>query len=351
MNREISEFPPDSVEGSVPDVATARALLKERDQACLDLIAQRKAQYLERFDDIDQSFLEHAENAFVLAYTRFATRHGSWGDDFHAYHNEAHTREIFGRRIDSLCAAEGAGELDGKDWILLSLFSATHDLRQREQPRWKDGVGANERASIHESFRILALAGFDPGDDKEVFAALGMMIAGSTFDTSGASQNLNSTEAVTGGGALAPILVERMSEHHRDWQEHTDLVRRARLTLIASDLDTANVGERFPLFAESAARLCREREMRLNRKDLGASSAPHVLGFLTGGQEHYFYNLHQFDSTLGVATFGARKEKNAPLVHAMTERMRSRFGDQPSGVTGAEIIDTFLATAEELEAS
>ena len=43
-------------------------------------------------------------------------------------------------------------------------------------------VGGNEAASIAETFRILSSCGFDPARDRELFVALELMIAGSTFD-------------------------------------------------------------------------------------------------------------------------------------------------------------------------
>ncbi len=54
--------------------------------------------------------------------------------------------------------------------------------------------------------------------------------------------------------------------------------------------------EPFHQFATSAENLCREREMLSGRSlDAGESALP-VLGFLTDGQDRFFFDLHRFQS-------------------------------------------------------
>jgi hypothetical protein len=131
------------------------------------------------------------------------------------------------------------------------------------------------------------------------------------------------------------------------WRADPQLVRATELALIASDLDTANVGERFAELAASAARLAAEREMRSGRALSSADSGKPVLGFLTDGQERYFFDLHRYCSALGNAVFGKGKEFNAPRVRGLAAALRARFGSRPAGsYTGREVIDAHLALAE-----
>ena len=342
-------FPPDAVEREIPDVETAERLLGERDPSFLRYIGQRRAHFERLFGDAHRTLLDRAEKALKVAYARFARRHGTWGDDLHHYHNERHAVEILADRLDYLCDRATPEALPPRDWVMLTLFGAMHDLRQREKPDLEQLVGANERATIDEAHRIFELAGFDPDADRDVYDDLDMMIAGSTFHTQPRrNPDINPAEAASSAGALAPTLVKLLDRDQPGWQQDPELEHRVRLTLIASDLDTANVAEPIIKLAKSAVRLCKEIEYRCGR-DLGTESAAPVLGFLTRGQEAYFFELHQFDSELGAEVLGAMKEKNATLVKALTGHIREVFGDQPEpGTTGSEIIDEFMHKASEL---
>ena len=80
-----SSYPPDASELALPDVAAARRLLESRRPD----IPQRLAAIAQRFD-LDPRALDAA----VLGTARLAHRHGSLGQDFHAYHNETHVLEV-----------------------------------------------------------------------------------------------------------------------------------------------------------------------------------------------------------------------------------------------------------------
>ena len=343
-------FPPDEVELAVPDAATADALLTERDPSFQRYVGQRRARFEKLFGAEDhKELLDRAEQALRIAYARFALRHGTWGEDLHDYHNESHAVEILSGRIDYLCDRAGPERLPPRDWVLLTLFGAMHDLRQREKPDPDRLVGANESASIEECHRILDAVGFDREADKATYADLEMMIAGSTFNTAPKKNpNVTPAEAATSAGALAPLLVLRLDQEKPNWRDDPELRHRVRLTLISSDLDTANVSEPILKFSKSAVRLCKEIEYRCGR-DLGNESAVPVFNFLTKGQEAYFFDLHQFDSELGTEVLGAMKEKNAPVVTALVEHMREKYAGGPGDdVTGREIIDEFMHKASEL---
>src|SRR5690606_29309588 len=194
-------------------------------------------------------------------------------------------------------------------------------------------VGGNEAASIAETFRILERCGFRPGDDRDLYVALELMIAGSTFDTRGSGHGHghghgDGEQAVAAGGALARSLGVWLDVERPDWTGDPAARRGERLARLAADLDTANVGEPFPLLAESALRLCRERERRAGRPLGKTSSALSCLGFLSRGQTIYFFDLHRFCSREGERAFGAQKARNAPVVRRVSQALIDRFEDQ-----------------------
>ncbi len=341
------DFPPDEVERQVPDVASARALVNERRPDVPVLLKRRRAVYHDFYGEPAHQYLERAESATLLALARMGVRHGSFGSDFHSYHNENHALEILDRRLGRVLGQEGVQALPGRDWLALSLFATCHDLRQRETVEFSHGIGNNEAASIAETFRILEVAGFRAQEHEELFVALEIMIAGSTFDASPRSSAYNVAEIVTTGGPLAPRLATELDTARPGWREEPLLERALNLALIASDLDTANVGERFAEFAQSAARLAAEREMRAGRSLNSPESGAPVLGFLTDGQERYFFDLHRFCSDLGTSVFGQGKDYNAPRVRELAGELRRRFGGRTAGsYTGDEVLHSHLTLAE-----
>jgi len=342
-------YPEDAIEQEIPDTATAKRMLAAKDPSFLRYSQQRRATFEKTFGDGYTELLDRAERALLIAYARFARRHGTWSDDLHAYHNEGHAVEILADRINYLCDKAGAERLPPQDWVLLTLFGAMHDLRQRETPDPEGLVGANERASIQEAHRILSVAGFDPKTYVDLYRSIDSMIAGSTFHVQ-PKQNpfMVPAEAAVSCGALAPMLVRQLEQDNPDWRDEPELVDRVRVTLVASDLDTANVAEPMIKFARSAVRLCKEIEYRSGR-DLGLESAKGVLFFLTVGQESYFFNLHEFDSEIGREVLGAMKQSNAPMIRQLCDHMREKFGDEPApDVTGQMVIDEFMHKASEI---
>jgi len=345
-----AHFAADEVELNIPDAETAERLLAERDPSFLRYCSLRRSLFEKTFGENHDDFLNKAQRALMIAYARFASRHGTWGTDLHHYHNEGHAVEILADRLNYLCERAGADRLNPEDWVLLTLFAAMHDLRQRETPDLEALVGANEKASIEEAHRILNAAGFCAEEDHEFYGDLDMMIAGSTFHVQAKTNpNISPPEAASSCGALAPMLVRQMDQDQTGWQDDPKLARRVRLTLIASDLDTANVAEPLIKFAKSAVRLCKEIEFRCQRDVNTDASAKAVRFFLTRGQESYFFELHQFDSELGNEILGPMKEKNAPLIRTLCEHIRSAYEEEPeAGVTGKMIIDEFMHKASEI---
>ena len=346
-------FPPDEVERQIADVASARAIVTERRPDVAALFERRRAVYRMSYGEPAHTYLERAENATVLALARFGMRHGTFGRDFHAYHNEDHALEILDRRLGRVLGQIGVKALAWRDWLALTLFASCHDLRQREATEYVQSIGNNEAASIAETHRILDIAGFDPVADRELYLALEIMIAGSTFDARPAPANaavqpeFNTAEAVTMGGPLAPKIAAQFDQTQPGWRDDPTMVRAVELALIASDLDTANVGESFTDLAESAARLGAEREMRAGRSLGDPASGPPMLSFLTNGQERYFFELHRFCSDLGRSVYAEDKNRNAPKVRRLSQALRDRFAGRPAGsYNGADVLTAHITLAE-----
>jgi hypothetical protein len=315
-----SSYPPDASERALPDVAAARRLLA----ASRPDIPERLGAIAQRFG-VDPRALDAA----ILGTARLALRHGSLGQDFHAYHNETHVLEVGERRLLRMLAGMGEQAPGPEDIAALLLFAACHDLRQREPFDFPGPVGGNEAASSAETFRILDACGFDRAADRGLYVALELMITGSTFDakpTSAADPQTDELPTVA-GGALARGLHLWLDASVPRWRENAAARRGERLARLAADLDTANVGEEFEQLCETALRLCREREMRAGRRLDGAASAQPCLGFLGAGQEYYFYELHQFSSREGERVFGPQKASNGPRVRATTAALHARFAD------------------------
>lgn len=340
-----SDYAPDAVERDLPDPLSGRAVVIRHRPDVVQFLADRHEELRAEFGDAIEPMLVRADAALTLSLARFGCRHGSWGEDFHHYHNENHALEILDGRIGRLMQHAGLAAMTGGDWIALSLFATCHDLRQREQVDFDRAVGNNEAASIAETFRILDASGFDRDRDRRLYLDLELMIAGSTFDARPAASRprYNSAEAATTGGALASRMEPYLDQSLPGWREDADIVHAVELGRLASDLDTANVAEEFPWLAESASRLCQEREMRSERDLRAMESAGPCLGFLSSGQERYFFELHRFCSPLGEATFASTKAENAAKVRALSQALQARFTSEDKGppTSGLDVVREF----------
>jgi hypothetical protein len=326
-------YPPDASELALPDALSARRLLGEKHPDVLSRLSQVAVRL-----GADQRTLD----ATVLGTARLALRHGSLGEDFHAYHNETHVLEVAESRLLRLIANMGGAALDAADVATLMMFAACHDLRQREVIDVPGPVGGNEAASIAETIRILRSCGFDVDADREQYLALELMIAGSTFDARPVTAVDPRTEQLPDivGGAFARGLSLWLDSSYPRWREDADARRGERLARLAADLDTANVGEDFVQLCETALRLCREREMRAGRGLDSPHSALPCLNFLGPGQEYYFFELHRFSSREGDAVFGPQKQVNGAAVTSTTAALLARFNGQPP-IDGAAVLAAF----------
>jgi hypothetical protein len=326
-------YAPDDTERAVPDAAAARRLLDEH----VPDVRERMSAMATRIGADART-----EAAILLGTARLGHRHGSFGTDFHDYHNERHVLELADRRLARLLEHD-VTPMPVDDASALMLFAACHDLRQRETRDVPGPVGGNEAASSAECFRILESCGFDPVADRHQFVALELMIAGSTFDARPAppADPHGAELASIAGGALARGLFLWLDAEVPEWRLDQDARRGERLGRMAADLDTANVGEEFGLLCESALRLCREREMRMGRRLDAPESGPPCLGFLGMGQVHYFFELHRFCSREGERVFGPQKQVNSAHVRATSKALGERFSPGPPP-NGQAVIDAFI---------
>lgn len=342
---EPQNCPPDEVETRIPDVATATALLKDQHSTILWWLTERRDQYAARFGD--NPLLEKSIDAAVISLARVSTRHGSLGEDHHHYHDEIHPTALLGRLFRIYDSPRG-NEIDTHERLYLATFACAHDLRQRAGNQvGTDGVGGNERASADEWRRIMDIVGFDRDKDADVYELTTLMIHGTTFNT-GFGPEADKWPL----GALAPRLVADITAQHADWQERPELRRQLKLIPLAADIDTGSVADPFEDYALEATNLAREMEGRKGNGVLDASTAPGVLGFLTDGQERFFFELQQFNSDIARDVFAETKEANSRRLKELSGWMRENYSDAASDgrATGEDIVSAFLDKARQIAA-
>ena len=91
-------YPTDAIERALPDREAALTLLRERRPDLVDSLAEVASRH-----GADPRALDAA----WLGTARLGLRHGSFGPDVHAYHNETHVLEVGHRRL--LRLVEGLG--------------------------------------------------------------------------------------------------------------------------------------------------------------------------------------------------------------------------------------------------
>ena len=328
----------DASESALPDAKAARQLLAQKRP---DIISRLETRILSVASGKPTAkYLDAA----LLGTARLGLRHGSFGSDFHHYHNEDHVLDLAERRLGRMIEQCGLDAMPPEDWLALILFSACHDLRQRETKDAPGPVGGNEASSISETFRILNVCGFDPIKDRPAYVALELMIAGSTFDPRLSEASLDTVNLT--GGALARSLGLWLDGVKPTWRQDHDARRGERLGRMAADIDTANVGEDFNLLGRSALQLAEEQLMRRGLSPEQPESAEQALSFLSYGQQHYFFDLHRFSSREAERVFGPQKRANSEKVRSTSVALAAHFQSSPA-TNGRVIMDAFAALCAE----
>lgn len=327
----------DASESALPDAAAARSLLARHRPDIVTRLEQLIATVAAGLDTSKYT------DAILLGTARLGLRHGSFGTDFHHYHNQDHVLDLAERRLGRMLDHCGLQIMPAEDWLALILFAACHDLRQRETKDAAGPVGGNEASSVAETFRILDVCGFDRQAERAVYVAMELMIAGSTFDPRLREPSPDTVNLT--GGAFARSIGLWLDGIKPSWREDGDARRGERLGRLAADIDTGNVGENFHLLGRSALQLVEEQLMRRGLSPEQPESAEQALNFLSNGQLHYFFDLHRFSSREAEQVFGPQKLANAEKVRTSGAALIAHFQQAPAA-NGRAVMTAFAALCD-----
>ncbi len=347
MKMKSHRYPPDEIETDIADVSTARMYLHRHHTAILETVRRRRGAFLRLFGHKHKEMAQKTYGAGLICLARMAARLGTTADQHYNYHDELHPIDLLDHMLILLRTSD-AEHITPPEWMFLFIFSAAHDLRQ-EYPGYDDnGVGNNECASADEALRILELAGFDRDQEYPMFEVIEWMIHGTTF-------LLDEMELVGntfGPGALAPKLAEKIRASGQSFGSFSN-EQVAELVLLAADIDTANVAEPIDQFAEQSESLCREFHKLQGISLSSPESGKTTFGFLTRGQEQYFFKSQKFNSKVASSALSESKartgEQLRELIAWLEERFRGELEHEPQLNTGEHVLQAFLGHAIELE--
>ena len=347
MNMNSDRYPADEIEGEIADVTTARMYLHRHHTAVLETVRRRRGAFLRLFGDKHKVMAQKTYGAGLICLARMAARLGTTADQHYNYHDELHPIDLLDHML-ILLRSDSAGAVTPPEWMFLFVFSAAHDLRQGFPGYDDDGIGNNERASADEAMRILELSGFDRAADYPMFEVIEWMIHGTTF-LLGEMELGNGT---FGPGALAPKISEKIrAEGNSFGYLSNDQV--AELVMLAADIDTANVAQPIDQFAEQSESLCREFHKLQGISLNSAASGKSAFGFLTRGQEQYFFNSQRFNSRVADNALSKSKARTGKQLRELIAWLEVRFADElenePDLNTGEHVLQAFLGHAIELE--
>ena len=269
------------------------------DQA-LSLLDKQLPQYKEKFDNwqnwhqsitSDKQIQEIVSQVLIISYARMALRNGSLSPNPRSYHNEQHIDDLLGRLMHISKLPE-SNSMPDYGWSLLSLFMSSHDLRQSESTDNDDIIGHNEQASYQELLRLIITIDKNKVLRPEHKELLKLMIHGSTFGEG---------RDVAGNiyqGNLVKYILEKIA--------YFDDIDK-EIAYLACDIDTANVAAHLKDYAQSSIDVYNEIQT-ISTEEISAQF------FFGEQQEQYFFELQQFNSSLGSIAFAKNKSNNAPMV-------------------------------------
>ena len=312
-------FPPDLIEERIASMAQAEALLHNRATASDNSLRLWYQWYEPRVRD--KHVRKLTKKIVTVAYARMALRNGSLSLNPTSYHSEKHIDDLF-KRLIKISALQESSEIPDYGWTLLSLFVSCHDLRQSETPNVSDCVGSNEQASFQELLRLLEK--YDTKDliTKEHRNVLKLMIHGSTF---GRSEDNRGN--IYNGKLLKYLLVDNTEFSDTDIE----------LAYIACDIDTANVAADLKDYARSSINVYNEIQ----------NVSPSMISarkFFGEQQEQFFFELQKFDSKLCGLAFEMGKEKNAPLVKQISQKIKQL----DNTLTNDEVVKRYVSLVKSL---
>ncbi len=265
----------------------------------------------------NQTWLDELIATVTISYARMTLRNGSLSDQPRAYHNEHHINELLQRLMR--CSQHPDHQVTLPGWAILSVFAATHDLRQDEPRKDPDDdslVGANETASYIEAERLINQYRESTLWNPHRLMLLMTMIHASTFGAGGK----RSTNFFQGNLSRRLLAQLRLAESDE------------QLVYLACDIDTANVSLPLSKYARSATKVYDELLSHQNA-DIPAKV------FFSDAQMAYFFDQQRLHSKLGLAVFQPEKSANAKHITDMSSEMAEVDAALDNDAVKARFID------------
>ncbi|WP_154222547.1 hypothetical protein [Marinicella rhabdoformis] len=237
----------------------------------------------------------------TICYARMAMRNGSLSANPRAYHNERHINELL-LRLVRCTQSQHSTHLSLTGLAILSVFAASHDLRQAEPSKDADDeslVGANEAASYIEVERLINQYPESTLWNSHRLMLLMTMIHASTFGTAGK----RSTNFFQGNLSRRLLAQLRFTEQDEE------------LVYLACDIDTANVSLPLNKYAKSAIKVF--DELVSHQK---AKIPPQQ--FFSQAQMAYFFDQQHFHSKTARSIFQPEKSRNAKRITAISKTIK-----------------------------
>ena len=351
-------WPADAIEQEIADVTTAERFLHKNLPELLLAIKHGNDELIQSVGAGVPEMPDLAYRVSVICLARMALRHGSLSDATLAYHNERHLldvldhlRMIIGYQNQQPVESDPKASLHNIGPITclcLSLFAATHDVRQSKKGGDDDGIGHSERASADEAIRVVKQAGLQPQQHPGIFQLLRWMIYGSTFFV----RTMTFNSGVVEPGALAPLIADNIIQQDVVMKPFTAR-HSAELVLLATDIDTANVAEPIDQYALQSVKMCQEAHHGKNIASDDQQISRSVLAFLTSGQQQYFFRQQRFYSVMAQSALSVPKQQTGELLKQVITWMQQNFSDADSGAgsslpSGQVMMQAFLDQAVQL---
>lgn len=261
-----------------------------------------------------------------ICYARMAMRNGSLSASPREYHNERHINELL-LRLVRCTQSQHSTHLSLAGLAILSVFSASHDLRQAEPSKGQEDdslVGANETASYIEIERLINQYPDSALWNSHRLMLLMTMIHASTFGTAGK----RSTNFFQGNLSRRLLAQLRFTEQDEE------------LVYLACDIDTANVSLPLNKYVKSAIKVYDELVNQQN-----AQIPPQK--FFSQAQMAYFFDQQHFHSKTARFIFQPEKSNNAKRITAISQAIKDM--DEKSSIESVKA--KFIQQAQDLSQS
>lgn len=270
---------------------------------------------------INQAWLDELIAVMTICYARMALRNGSLSANPRSYHNEHHINELL-LRLVRCTQSQHNSALSLTGLAILSVFAASHDLRQAEPSKGEEDtslVGANETASFIEVERLINQFHNSRLWHTQNITLLKTMIHASTFGTAG-KRSTNFFQGNLSRRLLAQLTFTPQEEE---------------LVYLACDIDTANVSLPLGKYARSATKVYDELISHHN-----AQIPPQ--SFFSHAQMAYFFDQQHFHSKTARIVFQPEKSNNAKRITEISKTIESM--DKAS--TRDEVVAQFKKQAK-----